>query len=93
MTELGADPGKPMVAPVHNIIKVDIPRRGVKPQPLEGTTMPIVTSPSNRETVEKYWQSVNARDWTVLAKLLDRDDVREMPQSGNAFAAHRTTAR
>lgn len=44
--------------------------------------MPIVTSSSNRETVEKYWQSVNARDWTVLAKLLDRDYVWEMPQSG-----------
>ena len=44
--------------------------------------MPSVATPSNRETVEKYWQSVNARDWAVLAKLLDRDYVWEMPQSG-----------
>jgi len=34
--------------------------------------MPIVGTPSNRETVEKYWQSMNARDWAVLAKLLSR---------------------
>ncbi len=37
---------------------------------------------SNHETVEKYWQLANARDWTGLAKLLDRDFVWEIPQSG-----------
>lgn len=44
--------------------------------------MPIVAASSNRESVEKYRQSVNARDWAGLAKLLDRDYVWEMPQSG-----------
>jgi len=47
-------------------------RRGNNPQGREGTAMPIVGTPSNRETVEKYWQSMNARDWAVLAKLLSR---------------------
>jgi ketosteroid isomerase-like protein len=44
--------------------------------------MPTVAAPSNRETVEKFWQAVNARDWAVLSKLLDRDYVWDMPQSG-----------
>jgi hypothetical protein len=43
--------------------------------------MLTVATPSNRETVEKFWQAVNARDWAVLAQLLDRDYVWEMPQS------------
>ena len=46
------------------------------------STMPTVATPSNRETVEKYWQAVNARDWAAIATLLDRDYVWEMPQSG-----------
>ena len=43
--------------------------------------MPTVAS-SNRETVDKFWLAVNARDWDSLAKLLDPDYVWEMPQSG-----------
>lgn len=43
--------------------------------------MPAVAS-SNRETVDKFWLAVNARDWDSLAKLLDPDYVWEMPQSG-----------
>lgn len=41
-----------------------------------------MATPSNSETVERYWQAVNARDWDSLASLLDPDYVWEMPQSG-----------
>ena len=44
--------------------------------------MPTVATSSNRETVDKYWLAVNARDWDSLAKLLHPDYVWEMPQSG-----------
>jgi SnoaL-like domain len=36
----------------------------------------------NRETVEKFFQAVNARDWGGAEKFLDADYVWEMPQSG-----------
>lgn len=36
----------------------------------------------NRETVEKFWQAYNSRDWASLDKLLDAEYVWEMPQSG-----------
>jgi len=44
--------------------------------------MPGVSDRSNRETIDEYWRAVNAGDWPALAKLLDRDYVFEMPQSG-----------
>lgn len=46
-----------------------------------GGTITTVATPSNSETVERYWRAVNARDWDSLAKLLDPDYVWEMPQS------------
>ena len=53
------------------------------------STMPTVATPSNRETVEMYWRAANARDWAVLAMLLDRDYVFEMPQSGERVRGER----
>jgi ketosteroid isomerase-like protein len=35
-----------------------------------------------RETVEKFFQAVNAADWDRIESLLDADYVWEMPQSG-----------
>jgi ketosteroid isomerase-like protein len=37
---------------------------------------------SNRETVEKFWQAVNAQAWGQIEMWLDADYVWEMPQSG-----------
>jgi ketosteroid isomerase-like protein len=36
----------------------------------------------NGETVEKYFEAVNSRDWGRIEGLLDPDYVWEMPQSG-----------
>ena len=36
----------------------------------------------NRETVEKFFQAANARDWRGVEKFLDAEYVWEMPQSG-----------
>jgi ketosteroid isomerase-like protein len=36
----------------------------------------------NRETIEKFWQAANARDWDTIEMILDPDCVWEMPQSG-----------
>lgn len=36
----------------------------------------------NRETVEKFFQALNAADWDRIEPLLDADYVWEMPQSG-----------
>jgi hypothetical protein len=48
--------------------------------------MPAVATTSNRETVDKYWRAVNARDWDSLAKLLDPDYYGRCPSRENAFA-------
>jgi ketosteroid isomerase-like protein len=44
--------------------------------------MQSMVSNGNWQTVEKYWQAVNVRDFDNLAKLLHPDYVWEMPQSG-----------
>ena len=36
----------------------------------------------NRETIEKFFQALNAADWDRIESLLDADYVWEMPQSG-----------
>jgi ketosteroid isomerase-like protein len=36
----------------------------------------------HRETVEKFFQAVNAADWDRIESFLDADYVWEMPQSG-----------
>jgi ketosteroid isomerase-like protein len=36
----------------------------------------------NHETVEKFFQAVNQRDWDAVEKLVDAEYVWEMPQSG-----------
>ena len=37
---------------------------------------------SNRETVENFYKVINARDFDAWEKMLDRDYLWEMPQSG-----------
>src|SRR5213594_251707 len=48
----------------------------------------------NRESVEKFFQALNAHDWESIERFLDAEYVWEMPQSGErirGLANNRTT--
>jgi ketosteroid isomerase-like protein len=37
---------------------------------------------TNRQIVERFWQTMNSNDWNAVAALLHDDHVLEWPQSG-----------
>ncbi len=38
-----------------------------------------------RQIVERYWQTMNANDWSTASRLLHDDYVLDYPQSGERF--------
>jgi ketosteroid isomerase-like protein len=38
-------------------------------------------APTVRQTIERYWTAVNARDWDVFASLLHETCIYEIPQT------------
>lgn len=49
-----------------------------------------MSGPSNRETIDRFYRALNARNFGAIAELLDPDAVQVWPQSGEHFRGRDT---